>query len=178
MVKIHRHGDTFATMNPATGEWQEMTNVVFIEEGRNGANRSLSDSSRALAEAAGIEDVGLANTRTHTQPVRSDKIGEFPIGKEFDLHINREMWSTPQMANQEDKVPRIIDGKITYFKTELSKTMEEDRDYRTVVLTTADMVPQELINQATRSLRATQVKTINRAPRPVAQTAPTERTAQ
>jgi hypothetical protein len=46
----------------------------------------------------------------------------------------------------------------------LSKVPEDDKDYRTIVLETADMVPQELLNQATRSLRATQVRTIKKAP--------------
>lgn len=167
MVEVLRHGDTFVTQDPSTKEWTEMINVVFIEKGRSGVNRTLSESSRVLAEVAGVENVGLDNTRTHTQPVRSDMVKEFPVGTQLPLHINREMWSTPQMANQEDKVPRIVDGKVTYFKTDLSKTPEEDKDYRTVSLSTTDMVPQELINQATRTLRATVVRTIHRAPNPV-----------
>lgn len=161
MVTVFGHGDTFATKDPSTQAWTEMINVVFIEKGRDGVNKTLSDSSRALAEVTGVGDMGLDNTRTHTQPVKSDKIGEFPIGKEFDLHINREMWSVPQMANQENKVPRIIEGKLTYFKTSLSRIPEEDKDYRTINVPTEEMIPVELLNQAKRgTLRATEVRTI------------------
>ena len=165
MVTVQRIGDTFQSKDPSTGEWTEMTNVVFIEKGRDGVNKTLSESSNVLNEVLGIEGTtGLDNTRTHTQPVRSNLIGEFPIGKEFpELHINREMWSIPQMANQEGKVPRIIGNKLTYFKTSLSKEPLDDRDFRTVEVTADDMVSKDLVAQAKRSLRATEVRTIQRA---------------
>jgi len=169
IVKVHRHGDTFATMNPATGEWQEMVNVVFVEEGRQGVNRTLSDTSDYLSQMMG-EDVGLKNTRTHTQPVKKEAIdkGLFPVGFEMPGYINREMYSTPQMANQQDKIPRVVDGKITYFKTSIEATPKDDADYR-IAVANVDIVPQELITQAAQNLRATQVRTIHRAPNPVLQ---------
>jgi hypothetical protein len=163
MVIVKEHGNTFETRDPSTGEWTQMTNVVFIEKGRDGVNKTLSDSSQALNEAAGLtETTGLDNTRTHTQPVRTSLVAEFPVGKEFALHINREMWSIPQMANQEGKVPRIIGNKLTFFKTSLSKNPEEDKDYRTVEVSSDDMVSPDLVNQAKRSLRATEVRVISR----------------
>jgi len=166
MITVIRHGDTFETQDPSTGAWTEMTNVVFIEKGRDGVNKTLSESSKLLGELIGAE-TGLDNTRTHTQPVRSSTVAQFPVGQEIpNLHINREMWSLPQMANQEDKAPRIIDGKVTYFKTTLSKIPEDDKDFRTIAVPVEEMVPKDLLNQATRTLRATQVRTIRRATSP------------
>ena len=171
-VRVIRHGDTFATMNPSTKEWQEMVNVVFIEEGREGVNRTLSQTSDYLNQMIG-EETGLNNTRTHTQPVRKEIIdkGQFPVGFEMPGYINREMYSTPQMANQQDKVPRIIDGKVTFFKTTIEASPKEDADYRIAAVSVAS-VSQELIDQATQNLRATQVKTIHVAPKPVLQAPP------
>jgi hypothetical protein len=136
---------------------------VFIEQGREGVNKSLSRTSDYLNSIIG-ENTGLDNTRTHTQPVRKEVIdrGAFPVGFEMPGYINREMYSIPQMANQQDKVPRIVDGKITYFKTSIDATPKEDADYRTAVAS-VDVVPQELINQAAHNLRATQVRTIQKA---------------
>lgn len=173
MITVKEIRDTFATLDPATGQWQEMTNVVFIEKGRSGVNRSLSASSEFLDELVG-EKTGLDNTRTHTQPVRAELVekGKFPVDSEHRGHINREMWSTPQMANQQDKVPRIIDQKVTYFKTKLEAIPKEDEDYRTVSITSDSVIPQELLNQATQNMRATQVRTIHRAPAPVVETQP------
>lgn len=168
-VKVLRHGDTIATQNPSTGAWQEMVNVVFIEEGRDGVNRTLSETSKYLSQMIG-EETGLNNTRTHTQPIQKEVIdkGHFPVGFEMPGYINREMYSTPQMANQENRVPRIIDGKVTFFKTTIEAVPKDDADYR-IATANVDYVPQELIEQATRSLRATQVRTIHRAPTPVPQ---------
>lgn len=168
-VKVLRHGDTFATQNPSTKEWQEMVNVVFIEEGREGVNKTLSHTSDYLSQMVG-EDVGLGNTRTHTQPVKKESIdkGLFPVGFEMPGYINREMYSTPQMANQQDKVPRIVDGKITYFKTTIEAMPKEDADYR-IAVANVNTVPEELIMQAAQNLRATQVRTIHRAPNPTTQ---------
>lgn len=163
-VTVLRHGDTFATMDPSTGKWNEMVNVVFIEPGREGVNKTLSHTSDYLSSIVG-ENVGLENTRTHTQPILKSSIdkGLFAVGFQMPGYINREMHSIPQMANQQDKVPRIIDGKVTYFKTTIEATPKEDADYR-VAFANVDVVPQELINQAAHNLRATQVRTITKAP--------------
>lgn len=45
-------------------------------------------------------------------------------------HINRKLFSTAQMAQQVDVEPRMIDGRPTYFATELGDTAEEDVDLR------------------------------------------------
>lgn len=162
MVKVKEHGDRFSTQDPSTKEWTEMVNIIFIEKGREGVNKTLSGSSKALDEVLGLGDdtTGLDNTRTHTQPVKVERLKDFPIGQEFPLHINREMWSLPQMAAQEDKAGRIIDGKLTYFKTELSKVPEDDKDYRTVSIANDSNMIGDLLQRASTSLRATNVRRI------------------
>jgi hypothetical protein len=129
MVKVQAHGDTTEITNPVTREVTRMINVVFVEEGRDGADKNMSESSRLLSELIG-EEVGLKQIRTHTHPVLEEQIGNFPIGAEFPFHISRGLYSEPQIRQQVDKPARIVDGKPTFFKTWLSKTIDPDQDYR------------------------------------------------
>lgn len=130
MVKVIRYGDTIIVDNPAMpGEKTTMILVTFEERGRGGANHSVSDTSDVLSEAIG-EDIGLSSVRIHTQPIRIEKIGLFPIGKELNLYINRRITSTPQIRQQEGRPPRMVDGKPSYFQTTLDKTPKADEDLR------------------------------------------------
>lgn len=130
MIKVLRHGDTISVQNPATGEESVMINVTFIEEGRSGADKGMSETTKFLQSITGDAGVGLNQVRIHTHPIMADKIGLFEIGREFPGHINRGLFSTPQIRQQVDKDPRIVDGKPTYFKTWISDKPEEDVDLR------------------------------------------------
>lgn len=129
MIKVLRHGNVINVQNPVTGEWNEMVVITFVEEGRTGADKGMSETSAFLSALTG-EQVGLTQLRTHSHPVLSSKIGLFPIDKEFPGHINRGLFSTPQIRQQLDKEARLIDGKPTYFKTWISEFPEEDKDLR------------------------------------------------
>lgn len=130
MIKVLRHGNTISVQNPVTLEWTEMINVTFIEEGRGGADKGMTETTKFLESITGDQNVGLNQVRIHTHPVMAEKIGLFPVGTEFPGHINRGLFSTPQIRQQVDKDPRIIDGKPTYFKTWISARPEEDTDLR------------------------------------------------
>jgi hypothetical protein len=129
MIKVLRHGNVISVQNPITGELNEMINVTFVEEGRAGADKGMFETSAFLSALTG-EQVGLSQLRTHTHPVISTKIGLFPVGQEFPGHINRGMYSTPQIRQQLDKDARLIDGRPTYFKTWISEKAEDDVDQR------------------------------------------------
>jgi len=129
MIKVLRHGNVISVQNPITGEYNEMINVTFVEEGRAGADKGMFETSAFLSALTG-EQVGLSQLRTHTHPVLSTKIGLFPVGQEFPGHINRGMYSTPQIRQQLDKDARLIDGRPTYFKTWISERAEDDVDMR------------------------------------------------
>lgn len=144
MIKILRHGALIVVSNPVDGSEQTLRNIVFVEEGRAGADRTLSDSNAFLNKLMG-KQVGLSQLRTHTQPVLVSEVGAFVVGREFQGHINREMHSTPQMRQQEDVGARLIDGKPTYFKTWLDGTMKDDVDYRMSNETLVSIAPQFLL---------------------------------
>lgn len=127
MFKVFKHGPRRIVTDPRTQTEQEMRLVVFMEEGRGGANPSLSKSSSYLDQLVG-EKTGLDQRRTHSQLVRIDKLDKYELGRQFPGHINRIITSTPQMEQQVNVSPRMIEGKIVYFITELGPTAEEDRD--------------------------------------------------
>lgn len=129
MIKVIKHGNKNIIVNPSNGQETEVINVVFAEEGRKGGNGLMSDTSAFLDRVAG-ESTGLSQIRVHTHPVRADKIGYFPVGKTMPGHINRSMYSTPQLTQQENVSSRMIDGRPTYFTTYISDSPEEDRDLR------------------------------------------------
>lgn len=130
MIKVLRYGNTIAVRNPQTGQETTLVNVIFIEEGRSGGDNKMSETSQFLSQLVG-DEVGLSNLRTHTHPVLADKVGLFPEGKEFPgMHINRGLFSTPQMKQQEVADPRMIDGRPTYFKTWIDNKAEDDVDHR------------------------------------------------
>ncbi len=128
MIEVLAIGDTRETLNPATGKWSMMTNIRFIEKGR-ATSSSMAQSSAALSEAIG-ETVGLDLLRTHTHPVLAEKAHLFPVGKTLNLFINRTMFSEPQITQQEGVLSRMVDGKATYFLTEISKVPLDDVDKR------------------------------------------------
>lgn len=159
MIKVLRYGNEIAVRNPQTGEETELTVVVFVEEGRSGGDQKMSETSAFLSQLAG-EQVGLSSLRTHSHPVRSDKLDKFPIDEEYPgLHINRGLFSTPQMRQQEQVDPRMIDGRPTYFKTWIDTKPEDDVDFRVDnnVLLSAD--PTALLNSRVGS---TEVRTIGK----------------
>lgn len=143
MLKVQRHGSKTRVRNPATGEWQDMVNIVFVEEGRDGAVGSISNSSKFLDRVLG-KQTGLRQLRTHTQPVLASEADDFPIGKEIEGHINRVLYSQPQMRQQQNVVGRMVDGKPTYFITELDQVSKDDRDERVKNETLALINPQIL----------------------------------
>lgn len=131
MLKVISHGAKIRVKNPArANEETDMINVVFQEEGRSGGDTTMSSSSAFLSKVAGGISVGLTNVRTHTHPVKADQIGAFPVGADIPGYINRAMYSTPQMRQQESVYSRMIDGKPTYFKTWLEEVPKDDIDHR------------------------------------------------
>src|SRR5688572_29214320 len=130
MVKIREHKGLIDIQNPVNQQWQLMQLVVFEEEGRGGVNESINQSNDFLSAIAG-ENIGLKNIRTHTQPIEPEKAEKhFPVGREIQGFINRELHTTPQMFNQINKPPRVLNGRRTYFKTVLSANMADDKDAR------------------------------------------------
>jgi hypothetical protein len=159
-VKVLKLGDVIEVENPVTGGLTQMQNVVFIEEGRSGADLQMSESSRLLSDAVGT-NVGLDQLRTHTHPVKLTEVQNFPPGTEFkNLHINRGLYSTPQIRQQIDKDPRVIDGKPTFFKTWISDKPEEDVDYRLSIDVLANWAPGRLMEA---NVGAANVRTVEKA---------------
>lgn len=168
MIEVIEHRDFVSIKNPQTGQWQDMVTIVFLERGRSSANRGMSETSEFLSKLVG-EDVGLESIRIHTHPVKIGSLSKFPIGSQHEGHINRKLYSTPQMENQVGRPPRIIDGQLTYFVTNIEAMAKDDLDFRDGK-TVTQLVPQELIDQA--SVRATEVK--RRPVQQVVQTTPGE----
>lgn len=128
-IKVLKHGNKIAVRNPVTGEEEVLINVVFVEEGRSGGDANMSETSQFLSQITG-EEVGLNQLRIHTHPVLAKKIGLFPVDSEFPGHINRGLFSTPQLQQQVGRPARLVDGKPTYFKTWISEKPEDDVDQR------------------------------------------------
>jgi hypothetical protein len=170
MIRVLRHGNTISVENPVTGEWQNMINVTFVEEGRGGADKTMSDTTAYLDSLFGDQSAqpvqtGLNQVRIHTHPVLADKIGMFPVGAEFPGHINRSMYSTPQLRQQTDKDARMIDGRPTYFKTFISATPEEDKDFRMDNDTIAKVKPSLLFTANVQAARVNILETAQEAGR-------------
>lgn len=142
MIKVQSHGRPYRVNNPAkAGQANTMINVVFVEEGRSGANQTLASSSAFLNQLVGA-NTGLSQVRTHTQPVLAETIDKYAIDAEFPGHINRTLYSSPQLQNQVDKAPRMIDGRPTYFITELANIAKDDVDNRLPVAVAAQLFPE------------------------------------
>lgn len=129
MIKVKQIGNHIIVANPATGKTTEMVNVTFTEEGRKGANESLSESSDFLSRLLNVQS-GLEQVRVHTQPVTLAAAAKLKEGLELPGHINRKLFSTAQMRQQIDVAPRMIDGRPTYFATELGDVVKDDVDLR------------------------------------------------
>lgn len=129
MITVSKHGNKILVTNPINGQKTEMINLTFTEQGRSGGNAQLSDTSVFLNQFAG-ENTGLDNIRVHTHPIRAALIGNFPVGKKLAGFINRNLYSTPQIRQQEGVDSRMIDGQPTYFTTYISANPEKDRDLR------------------------------------------------
>lgn len=162
MIRVYRYGNTIQVTNPITLQKSVLVNVVFIEEGRTGGDAHMSESSQFLSSLIG-DEVGLQNLRVHTQPVLEAQIEKFPLNKEFPGHINRGLFSTPQLKQQENVPARMIDGKPTYFKTWISSKAEEDVDMRI----SADVLAQSNIENLFNSqVGAAEVVILKKAPTP------------
>lgn len=129
MIKVAAFGQRIIVTNPQNGQQTEMINVTFTEEGRPGANESLSESSDFLTRILKVKS-GLDQIRVHTQPVTLEAHKALKLGQELPGHINRKLYSTPQMRQQENVPPRMIDGRPTYFATELGSEEKGDVDNR------------------------------------------------
>jgi hypothetical protein len=129
-VKVLSHNDRTSIVNPVNGQVSNMVNVTFIEEGRKGAIDSLASSSDALSDVLGVQ-MGLTTLRVHTQAIPESELGRVQIGAVIDgLHINRKMFSTPQLPQQVGRAPRMVEGRPTFFTTSLDKTVKDDDDLR------------------------------------------------
>lgn len=73
-------------------------------------------------------------------------LDKFPIGKEFPGHINRILYSSPQIAQQADKAPRMVDGKPTYFVTVMEQNAKDDIDNRLPLEVVASLRPSDIDN--------------------------------
>jgi hypothetical protein len=129
MIRVLRHGNLITVVNPVDGSETQMRNIIFVEEGRSGGDYGMSGSTAFLNKVTG-QDTGLQMLRTHTHPVRIDKVNFFPVGKTYDGHINRSMHSSPQMRQQEGVDSRMVNGRPTYFKTWIGDKPLEDTDER------------------------------------------------
>lgn len=136
MLTVQRHGNRISVENPVTHVKTEMINVIFVEEGRSGAISAMSGSSEFLSRITGAS-VGLEQLRVHTHPIKADKIDLFPVGKQLPGHINRKLFSTPQINQQVNVQSRMVEGKPTYFTTFLDEVLKADEDYR---MDNADLV--------------------------------------
>lgn len=146
MIEVQRHGNKILVRNPVIpGKQTEMINVIFIERGRSGGNSEMSGTSAFLDSLTG-GGTSLELLRTHTHPVRAEKIGEFPVGKTFPGHINRKMTSIPGITQQENVQSRLIDGKPTFFQTYISSKPEDDLDLRVSNETLLKMDPKAFSN--------------------------------
>jgi len=142
MIKVLRHGNRTSTQNPANPtQYTGVITVVFIEEGRPGANEDLARGSDLLSQAVGVPS-GLPQVRTHSHPVLATAIGEYPVGKEFPgLFINRKLYSNPQMRQQAEVDARMINGQPTYFVTVIDNKQLPDEDNRLDKNTMARLAP-------------------------------------
>ena len=148
MIRVVKHGQKRVIVNPRNPKEETVEiPVTFIEEGRGGLNANLTQSSELLSEWAGA-NVGLNLSRTHTFPVRENQIEKFAIDTELPFFINRTLTSTKQMRQQENVEGRMIDGKLTYVSTTLSRTAEPDKDLR-VSLETSAAIDPERVRRAT-----------------------------
>lgn len=146
-IRVVAHGNHIEVTNPANGQKTQMTVVVFEEEGRSGANVQLSASSDFLSRIIG-DDMGLPQIRTHSQAFPDEKLVHLPVGTVLPGHINRTMYSTPQMRQQIPVPGRMINGRPTYFVTELSEIAKDDVDLRVDVDTHMKLKPEDFFNTA------------------------------
>lgn len=150
-IKVYRYGNTIRVTNPVTKQKETLVNVIFTEEGRTGGDAHMSETSKFLSALVGAE-VGLQNLRVHTQPILESEIAKFPLNREFPGHINRGLFSTPQLRQQVDVKPRMIDGRPTYFKTWIDANAQDDVDMRvsadTLMMADADNVLNSQIGSA------------------------------
>jgi hypothetical protein len=165
MIRVLRHGNTISVQNPVTGEWNNMINVTFIEEGRGGADQGMTETTAFLANITGDSGVGLNQARIHTHPIMADKIGLFPVGAEFPGHINRGLYSTPQIQQQTNRDARMIDGRPTYFKTWISPQPEDDKDFRISLDVLVAAKPSEVFGAVVGAARVEVIQTAQQAGR-------------
>lgn len=146
MIKVKSHGLRREITNPADGSKRVTIPVTFIEEGRSGAVGSLSRTNDFLSQLTG-KPVGLNQLRIHTQSIPEEQIGDYPVDKVFDQgHINRILYSFPQMRQQGNVEARMIDGKPTYIVTEIGGVAVEDKDERVTTETLAQISPETIRN--------------------------------
>lgn len=131
-VKIVAKSGINTVKNPANDQITRLVNITFVEEGRSGLNKSLSNSTAALASALGIKaNMGLDTGRTCTVPVAAEEADALTIGQEIpNLHINRTLYSLAAMAQQEGVDAAMINGKPTFVACELSAAPMDDNDQR------------------------------------------------
>jgi hypothetical protein len=145
MIKVKEIGDFVNVQNPTNGEWTKMINVVFTEEGRAGANSAMAETNAFLNAVLG-EQTGLSQVRTHTQPLLPHAAEKLKVGDELPGHINRELYSTPQLNQQQGVDARMVDGQPTYFVTKIEQEPKDDVDRRMDINIIAQHNPSAIFN--------------------------------
>lgn len=152
MIKVLRHGPIVAITNPATRKETVTQRVTFIEEGRGGANSEMSETTDFLNMVVGVE-TGLKTVRVHTHSIDVKQIAKFPVGFEIpNGFINRKIYSSPQMRQQENVRPQMLNGKPAYFVTYIGNTALDDIDSRdsneTVALVNVNRLRDAIVAKA------------------------------
>lgn len=145
MITVKTIGDFTNVKNPVNGEWTRMQNVTFTEEGRSGAASAISETNAFLDSILG-QKTGLKQVRTHTQPMRPEVVESLKVGNEFPGHINRELYSTPQLNQQQGVDARMVDGQPTYFVTKIEAEIKDDIDRRMDLNVIAQHNPSAIFN--------------------------------
>lgn len=147
MIKVLKHLGIIEIDNPAKpGQKTQARKVVFIEEGRGGADQGMNATNEFLSQVTGTK-VGLTQVRTHTHPIPLDQMEYFAVGTEFPGYINRELYSTAQLRAQVGVAARNLQGKSTFFKTTIGSEPLPDQDFRfKTVDANAEFAPETLAN--------------------------------
>lgn len=130
MLRVDKIETDFTVVRNSVHGTVNMINVHFVEYGRDGVNAELALSSNTLSRILGVE-TGLPTQRTHSQLMTPESANILNEGQDIDgAFINRIMHSTPQMEQQINTKPRMVDNKPTWFTTVIAPVAKQDEDRR------------------------------------------------
>lgn len=130
MLKVTGKGKPYDTQDPRSKQWTTLVNVIYEEVGRPTGKFGLVRSTELLDNFFG-EATGLPQVRSHTQPMRVEVANKIKVGDEIpNLHINRGLYSLPDIKAQLDVKPRMIGNRPTFFLTWLDDKEADDLDER------------------------------------------------